>query len=91
MTSQLINAAAFIAAIATVTFDRLILPSLDITYRYVMQELGQQPQLATAVAAMPVAVVPEPAVVKPEAKPAPQRRVTRRKSTAPKATPGVGF
>ena len=90
MTNQLIDCAAFIAAIAAVTFDRLVLPTLDITYRYVMQELGQQPQLA-AVSAMSVAVAPEPVAVKSETKPAPKRRTTRRKTTATKPAAGTGF
>lgn len=46
--NKLITLAAFIAAIATVIFERLLLPALDITYRYVMAELGATPELAVA-------------------------------------------
>lgn len=88
--NSLINTAAFVAAIATVAFDRLILPTLDITYRYLMSELGAEPQLA-AVPAMPVSVAPVGAKNLAEVKPAPKRRTTRKKTTTTKATPAVGF
>lgn len=91
MNNQLINTAAFIAAIATVTFERFVAPTFELIYRYILAELGEEPALVPSVAAMPVAVAPEPAVVKAEAKPATKRRTTRRKTTASKATPAVGF
>lgn len=91
MNNQLINTAAFIAAIATVAFERFVAPSFEIIYRYILSELGEAPVLVPTVAAMPVAVASETVVVKAAVKPEPKRRTTRRKSTAPKATPGVGF
>ena len=91
MNNQLINAAAFVAAIATVVFERFVAPTFELIYRYILTELGEEPAMVPAVAAMPVAVAPEPAVVKAEAKPAPKRRTTRKKSTATKPAAGAGF
>ena len=91
MTNQLINAAAFIAAIATVVFERFVAPTFELIYRYILTELGADPTLMPSVAVMPVAVAPEPAIVKPEAKPAPKRRTTRKKTTATKPAAGTGF
>ena len=91
MTNQLINAAACVAAIATVVFERFVAPTFELIYRYILSELGEEPVLVPAVAAMPVAVEPEPPVVKAEARSAPKRRTTRRKTTATKPAAGNGF
>lgn len=91
MNSQLINAAAFIAAIATVVFERFVAPTFELIYRYILSELGEVPVLVPAVAVMPVAVAPEPAVVKAEPKPAPKRGTIHKKITATKPAAGTGF
>ena len=75
--NKLITLAAFIAAIATVIFERLLLPALDITYRYVMAELGATPQLAVA------GVGPLPTETVTVTKPARKRRT--------KSVSGTGF
>ena len=90
MTNTLINIAAFAAALATVVFERFIQPSLELSYRYLMSELGGEPVLVPAVA-MPVAVAPVEAKTVAEPKPTTRRRTTRNKAAAPKTTPGVGF
>ena len=75
--NTLINTAAFIAALATVIFERLLLPALDITYKYVMAELGATPQLAVA------GVSPLPPETVTVTKPVRKRRT--------KSSAGTGF
>ena len=77
MTNKLITFAAFVAAICTVVFERVLLPLLGLAYTYVIQELGQQPQLAPA----PIAVAVEAAT---EDKPKTTARKARRRKTSAK-------
>ena len=77
MTNKLITFAAFVAAVCTVVFKRVLLPMLTVAYTYVDRKLSQQPQLAPA----PIAVVAEAVI---EDKPKPTVRKARRRKTSAK-------
>ena len=76
----LITAAAVVAALLTVLSTRLLIPALILVYRYIEQSFAPTDE-PLVVKALPIATAP---VVVTEAKPAPKKRATRKRTAQAK-------